>query len=105
MADHDEAICRGCSRRFRYQARQDRPPPTSCGRLACRAQQEWGPDEWAGAARMARAREAAGTMLVPGPHGDDANGTTRRFPSRTTVSVPVVLSELDREAMRRAPAG
>jgi hypothetical protein len=38
-------------------------PATICGQLWCRAVTDWGPDDWAGRARMANARAAAGVSL------------------------------------------
>jgi hypothetical protein len=39
------------------------PPPEICGQLHCRARHLWGPRDWAGRARLARARAAAGLDL------------------------------------------
>jgi hypothetical protein len=39
------------------------PSPPICGRIHCRARHYWTPDDWAGRARMARARQAAGIEL------------------------------------------
>lgn len=37
--------------------------PRTCGLLACRAADTWGVDDWAGQARLASARVAAGIDL------------------------------------------
>jgi len=37
--------------------------PVICGHLHCRARHDWRPDQWAGRARMATARHAAGVPL------------------------------------------
>lgn len=71
------ATCRHCGQRFVYRHIKGRPKPPSCGQIRCRALAEWGPDEWAGAARMAEARQRAG----------------------------VDLSELDHDALHRALRG
>lgn len=67
---HHDATCRTCQRPYRYRGTE----PACCGALPCRARTNWGPDEWAGRARMANARQLAGTDL----------------------------NDLDREALRRA---
>lgn len=72
-----DATCRVCRARFQY------PTPRTdwqqaaivarfctlfvdvCGRFECRARGLWTPTEWAGLARMASARVAAGVELSP----------------------------------------
>lgn len=87
------ALCRRCSRRFRHRAAQGTPTPVICGRMLCHAMEHWTPDDWEGRARMARARQAAGKILVRGPRDRDGNVTFKW--SKT------VLDRLDREALER----
>lgn len=54
----------------------------------------WGPEEWAGRARMAQARLAAGRILRWGPLDADGKRTLR-------WETEVVLDRLDREAIER----
>lgn len=63
MADakYGTGTCRVCKTSFRYTLL--RGLPLSCGTLFCRASTTWTRDEWAGRARMARARQAAGLAL------------------------------------------
>lgn len=93
MGDTGSALCRRCSRRFRYSIIQGRPAPVICGRMLCHAMEHWTREEWAGRARMARARQAAGKVLVRGPRDRDGNVTFKW--SKT------VLDRLDREALER----
>ena len=53
-------VCPSCGRSFIYTGEEE---PASCGRPGCRAITTWTPDEWAGRARMAEARRAAGLEL------------------------------------------
>jgi hypothetical protein len=55
--------CDSCQRPFTYTAKADEPPRTLCGGRPCHARTHWGPDDWAGRARMATARQAAGRDL------------------------------------------
>lgn len=55
--------CQVCQHLFIYTPKADEPPRTLCGFLACHARANWGPDDWAGRARMATARKAAGVPL------------------------------------------
>jgi hypothetical protein len=59
----DQTRCRICDRVFRYRAADNTPPPAICGQVHCRARHEWGPEDWAGRARMATARATAGRPL------------------------------------------
>jgi ribosomal protein L37E len=56
-------MCRQCGREFRYRVKKKPVLPITCGYVACRARESWGPEDWAGRARMARARMAAGVAL------------------------------------------
>lgn len=89
--DNHARACEQCGRRFQHAVRL--PHPRTCGRIACRAAETWGPDEWAGQRRMARARQAAGRILVRS--GLDADG------HRTMAWSTDVLGELDRLALAR----
>lgn len=60
MANHRHS-CPHCQRTFMAAAKA----PTSCGRVYCRAMAEYTDADWAGAARMARARKATGLALSP----------------------------------------
>ena len=53
--------CEVCGRTFRHAVRL--PHPRTCGRVYCRAILGWGPEEWAGQRRLARARTTAGVDL------------------------------------------
>lgn len=57
----NRAICQVCRRPFVHAPKTS---PDTCGSIRCRAMTTWGPDEWAGQARMARARQAAGIPLT-----------------------------------------
>jgi hypothetical protein len=93
----DRTYCKWCHRGFLYDPLPGRPRPTGCGRGACHAREHWGPEEWAGRARMARARQAAGRRLeIVGIAEDGIYGRVFRW---TTDGV---LDDLDREALRRA---
>ena len=52
--------CPVCGTHFPYRRTHE---PAHCGSLSCRAHHDWGADEWAGAARMAHARQRAGIEL------------------------------------------
>jgi hypothetical protein len=93
MGDTTTAWCRRCSLRFRYPIVQGRPAPVICGRLFCHAVEHWTPEDWAGRARMAKARKAAGRILVRDGRDRDGNVTFKW--SKT------VLDRLDREALER----
>lgn len=55
------ARCPECGRTYRH----DQPEtPPSCGRIYCTALTEWTPEQWAGKAHLARARQAAGLHLT-----------------------------------------
>jgi hypothetical protein len=53
--------CDVCGRWFNHAVRL--PHPRTCGRIFCRSVDQWGPAEWEGQRRMARARIAAGVDL------------------------------------------
>lgn len=58
------AKCTVCRHQFVYTpAGKDAPAPKVCGQLRCRARGTWGREEWAGARRMAEARQRAGIEL------------------------------------------
>ncbi len=91
----DRGHCANCHKGFLYDAAtQVAGRPLCCGRKVCVAMLFWGPEEWAGRARMARARKAAGRILVAGP----VDPETRR---PTFVWSTKVLDAVDREALRR----
>lgn len=72
-ADVEPFVCPTCGR---PSARRNTVPIAShCGTPYCTAMNEWGDEQWAGRARMAKARQAARKILDP----------------------------LDREALRRHP--
>ncbi len=72
----DRTTCAVCGRSYTYRTgRKTKRPPEICGHIHCRARHTWGPEDWAGRARMARARLSA--------HGLDA------------------LDDLDHEALAR----
>jgi hypothetical protein len=52
--------CAVCERAFMSSAV---PSPATCGSILCRARHDWGPEDWAGRARMARARRDSGIEL------------------------------------------
>ena len=52
--------CPVCGTCFVYRRTAE---PIHCGALSCRGRHDWGDEEWAGAARMARARQQAGIEL------------------------------------------
>jgi hypothetical protein len=85
--------CVVCDQRFIYEAPRDADPPPTCGAIYCRARHEWTTEQWAGQARMAEARLEAGHMIET--YTDD-NGDRRQR------RVPVVLNDLDHEAIARA---
>jgi hypothetical protein len=53
------ATCGVCGKRFSYIDGE----PDHCGALGCRARRDWSDEDWAGLARMATARRAAGVPL------------------------------------------
>lgn len=55
--------CDECGAAFNYRTKKDQPAPELCGMLACHARRHWGPEDWAGRARMAAARAAADVPL------------------------------------------
>lgn len=62
-----DVVCAECSTAFNftYTPVDGKPPPIPpeiCGHPRCRAMR-WTPEEWAGRARMAEARQAAGNPL------------------------------------------
>lgn len=74
----DRTTCAVCGRSFTYRTgRKTTKPPEICGHIHCRARHTWGPEDWAGRARMAQAR--------PSAHAPDA------------------LDDLDHEALQRHP--
>lgn len=95
-----QAVCRVCKRQFDYRSKdakgnvKNATEPTICGELYCVAVDSWDDEMWAGRARMARGREAEGTVLVR-ERTDDGSITIRR-----DATDP--LNDLDREALRRA---
>jgi hypothetical protein len=86
------SVCVICDQRFIYEAPRDADPPPTCGHLHCRARHEWTAEQWDGQARMAGARLAAGHMIET--YTDDAGDRRQR-------RVPVVLNDLDQEALAR----
>jgi hypothetical protein len=86
-------VCGRCGRRFNYHCPAGKRLPTNCGRIPCRAVDEYGPDDWEGVRRMTAARKAAGRLLTYGPL--DANG------KRTMVWTDDITNELDRQAHLR----
>lgn len=89
------AFCRWCQRRFLFEPHGNRPDPRCCGRPHCYAREHWSAEDWAGRARMARARQASGRHLVR--VGRDKDGNVLLGWSTTEV-----LDDLDREALARA---
>jgi hypothetical protein len=61
----DRTTCAVCGRWFTYRTgrKAASTPPAICGHIHCRARHTWGPEDWAGRARMAAARIAAGRPL------------------------------------------
>ena len=61
----DRANCPHCGHQFVYTVKPNatHDVPTSCGALTCAALDEWGPDDWAGQARMATVRRDLGMPL------------------------------------------
>lgn len=69
--------CAVCGRSFSYRTRRTtRTPPAICGQIPCRARHTWGPEDWAGRARMASARVTARRPLDDLDH--EALRRTRR---------------------------
>jgi hypothetical protein len=102
------ATCRECGNEFEFRRKTqldtarggDEPP--HCGKVQCRMRHGYTAEDWAARARMAEAKLAAETMLVHDGYADDYNSATRPFASRHFKRVPVVLDEIDQEALRRA---
>lgn len=69
MADlSGTARCPRCKSTFHYtlKVKKGQPEPRApmnCGMMACRVEDEWGTEDWEGAARMAFARRGAGIEL------------------------------------------
>ena len=91
-----ETTCSVCRKSFYYQARI---VPSICGSLSCRAFTEWTPEEWEAAARMAQARQTAEYQIQVSIIGYDSDDK----PVVGAKTVPVVLTPLDKEALRRYP--
>jgi hypothetical protein len=79
-----------------------------CYALECRAEREWGPEEWAGALRMTEARLAAGYMIQTKPRV--VARSSPEFPSEPddvdqiewdAVRVPLVLTAMDHRAIEK----
>lgn len=87
------AACVVCSSPFIYEAPPGADPPATCGMLHCRARNDWTAEDWEGAARMAEARKASG-FEIETTLDDNGEPVARR--------VPVWLTPIDREALRRA---
>ena len=93
------ARCTVCRDGFEFRRKtqdEHEPEHKHCGRLACRIRHDYTPENWAGRARMARAKLAAGTMLVHDGYEDDYSSAGRPFASRHFVAVPVVLDAIAR---------
>jgi len=57
-------LCPICGALYVYRLTKRSPiEPRHCGALRCRALHDWTDDDWAGAARMARARARVGIEL------------------------------------------
>ena len=96
-----ESTCPFCKRPYIWRQKTasgrviNEDTPKSCGRRMCAAAAEWTDGEWAGRARMARARREAGEFLH---RSIDEHGV------RTIEKVTAdPLDDLDREALRRFP--
>lgn len=97
-------VCEMCRGEFEFRRKtqvENEPVPKHCGRLECRMRHDYTPDDWAGRARMARAKRDAGTMLAHDGYLDDYSSMTRPFASRRFIVVPVELDPIDEEALRR----
>lgn len=106
-----EATCQVCNREFTWRAKtkdgevKNETAPRTCGVLHCVAVDEWTDEQWAGRARMARARLEAGRILGPGPVDPDYEPSYPRQDEQTWVKGSVwvdPLNDLDREALDRA---
>lgn len=99
MATTDDATCPHCEKIFRP---PDKGEARCCGRSPCYELTYWTDDDWAGQARMAEARAAAGTtMTEAGVRYQERGGDQYTFRFRTFAMGPAELSELDRLALSR----
>jgi hypothetical protein len=90
VPDHRRS-CEQCGQRFSHIARL--PHPRTCGRILCRALETWGPAEWEGQRRMARARQASGVVCIR--YLDDEGRKVLRWEPGDP------LNDLDRAALAR----
>lgn len=105
-----DATCVICKRSFTWRSKtKDGEPmneesPRTCGKLYCEAMDTWTDEQWAGRARMAKAREASGKIVGSGPVDPDYRPSYPRQDEQTWVTTCVwvdPLNDLDREALRR----